>query len=345
MTREEAGGAAGSRGFEYQEIAEAYFFLTDYPDFRSELPAEIYIEQLSSDFAFYIRKDKFDREHFFEVKYRSSGSFNISDFRDVFEEFEDIDNNHAEDGNASNYHLVTNLSLDRELESLMKDARKIRQGRVTWGDVCEKSIYKYRGSNQLLDATDYTELSDLSSLVHGLHIHSIQKEHIKTKLNEYIRECNSPGNSRKLTTEVLMEFRKKDSGVISRDNLCQDLGMSLRRNADSARSSTGESAEEIAGELENLAEDFSSPGRVSIGKSMKATELTTKFSNQVLDNDDDFSSAEITASNVLDDTKRLTEVKREEERIENSLQSEIDRLITQSNVDTTSQDEAGDGND
>lgn len=343
--REEAGGAAGSRGFRYQEIAAAYFSLTDFPNFLSQLPSEVHIEQYSSDFAFSITKDDYDEEHFFEAKYRSTGAFELTNFRSIFNDFESINHEHANDGNSSSYHLVTNASLGRKLKSLKEDATKIRRGITTWDNVSNKAIYTHRGDHRLLTCTEYDDVRELVPLIRGTYIHSIDEGYMKGKLEDYIRACNSPGNSQKLTAEVLQKFHEKDEGVISRVGIDEEIGLSLRRNNDSTSSSSVESTGEIAGGLVDLADDFSSSDPASVEKAMEAKELTTKFSKRVSEDTDVTSSVEMAASSLLEDTEQLIDLKSEAEQIENSIEGSIDRLISLSDVESAAQEGGTDSND
>lgn len=337
----EAGGAGPRRGFNYQDIAAAYFFVTDKPEFIDKRPLELHIEEFDSDFAYYIRLDEHNVEHFFEVKYRESGEMKLSEFYGILSDFSKIANKHADSDNTTAYHLVTNASFGVKLNSLFKDTKKLRRNIRDWPQIRDKTIYQRRGTNQLEDNTQLEDDSSLAILVRGIYGHHKTEGQLKQSLEDFVRECNSPGNFRKPTQLILRTIGEKDSGVIRRETLEEVSDASLTKRSDSTGSSDHKSMDELADELQSMANDFSTPSVDTQGLHQKR-QTSIEFTERMLDRDDiPTEIAESQGAGIEQDLGRLIDIKEEEEQLKYGLSKKAERFTDLADAGSTDNEEEG----
>lgn len=337
----ESGGAAPRRGFSYQDVAAAYFFVTDRPDFISQRPLELHIEQFDSDFTFFIRHDEFDEEHYFEVKYRESGDISLADYYSLLSDFSDIQREYADSDNASYYHLVTNASFGYKLNALFDDAKDLRRNIHAWSRIKDKTLYQQRSVNQLEENTELEDAS-LATLVRGLYGHRKSKEHMVEALFEFVRQCNSPGRFREPAHLILHEINEKDSGVVRRKELESVSDSSLEKQSDSTESSATRSTDELIGDLRGMAEEFSNPS-VETARLQKGRETTISLTERML-NRDDLSDrvVESQASGLEEDISSLIDIKEEEERLKYGVSQKAERFLNLIESDSADNKSGGD---
>lgn len=337
---DEAGGAAPRRGFNYQDIAASYFFITEKPDFIDKCPLELHIEKFDSDFAYFIRYDDHDEEHFFEAKYRESGKFSIGDFYNILSDFSTIANEFADPDNVTFYHLVTNLSFGTKLNGLFKDAKKLRNSINAWSQIKEKRVYQQRNVNQLEDNTDLSdpELAVLFSRIYG---HHLSKERMIQGIEDYVRKCNSPGNFSKPTQLILRTISQKDSGVIRREKLEKVSNASLRKRQESTKSPTGKSTAEIVDKLKGMANELSTPS-VDTQSLHERKQETVEFTGRMLSKEDvPEEVAESQGTSLEEDLGRLIDLKEQEEQLKFGISQKTERFIDLADVTSTDNEEGG----
>lgn len=341
--REDAGGAAPREGFEYQDVAAAYFFLTDEPRFRSEAPLELWVEKYDSDFAYYIHYDDHDKEHFFEIKYRGSGDYKLSDFYSTLSEFSKISNEHADPNNTSSYHLVTNASFGTKLDTLLSDAKNLRNRTTTWQNVIDKKLYQRRNENQLKSNTDLDE-GELFNLIQGLYGHKKSKERMINSIETYVRNCNSPGKFVTPTKLILQKIGEKSSGVIRRDELAEAADISLTKRSKSSKSSDSRSTEGLAETIGTMADEYSSPD-TDPNDIREQKNAVAEFTGRIIDNDDEGNSPlESQSVGLQNDLENLIELKEEEERVKYGISRKADRLIDRTEYNSQDNGDDSDSN-
>lgn len=335
----EAGGAGPRRGFNYQDVAAAYFFVTDKSDFIEKRPLELHIEEYKSDFAYFIRFDEYDREHFFEVKYRGSGDYSLTEFYGVLSDFSDIANEYADPDNSTAYHLVTNASFGTKLDALFKDAKRLRRNIDDWSRIKDKKIYQHRNTNMLEENLNLEDSSAPAILIRGLYGHHHRQEQMKQGLEDFIRQCNSPGGFRKPAELILRTIGEKDSGVIRREELKQASGASLTKHSDSAGSSTYSSTEELVDDLQEMADEYSTPS-IDAHKLHERRQTSIELTERMLDQEDIPDEViESQGAGLEEDISRLIDLKEDEEQLKYGISQKTERIIDF--ADTSSTDNEG----
>jgi hypothetical protein len=315
------GGSAGRRGFVFQDVATAYFSLTDYPDFLQKYPTEFYIEK-PSDFLMKIEFDEFNDVHYFEVKSVDEGNYTWGSFKsDVLPKLTELAKEEADSNNKNSYHLVSNNKLER----FFKNTQKLRDGRIQWPHL--KNLYEKRNVDQIKKHSSLEEEEELASVVARLFGHSVSMELLIKKLEEYIKRCNSPGQHQKDTRLLLQKIHEKDDGVLRRVDLENELGVSLRTREDST---DAESTDDLTDMLEN-AEDLQSemqPENVDVNEVRSWRSFGSEFMNVLSDrNDVDTDMIDSMQTSYDERMGELEDVKEREEELRMGAGRELDRAI------------------
>jgi hypothetical protein len=272
---EEKGGEAARAGFQYQDVAAAYYFITDKPEFMQKLPLELMIED-DDDFNYSITFDDYSARHYFQAKMRGTGCFNLSDFKDAFKSFSEFVEDPNED-EQYHFHLVTNLSFGNNMASLIEDAKKCRQGRLKYDDIIDKTHYQQRNVNQLADYSGFSKNSgSLKRLVWGTYGHSKTKELMKSKIEDFIREANGPGQERRATQEIINKIHQTDSGPITRHEFEELTDMRLRKGVDDSTANTADS--ETVETLSEMTSEFDNADS-GVEKTYRWKEATKQITN------------------------------------------------------------------
>jgi len=319
------GGSPGRRGFVFQDVATAYFSLTDYPDFLQKYPTKFYIEK-PSDFSMIIAFDDFDDVHYFEVKSVDEGNYTWGDFKsDVLPKLTELAKGEADSNNRNSYHLVSNVSFNGKLERFFKNVQKLRDGRIQWPHL--NNMYEKRNVGQIEKHSNIEDEKELAAVVSRLFGHSMSIELLIKKLEEYIKRCNSPGQHKRDTRLLLQKIHEKDDGVLRRVDLEDELEISLRTRDDSTDAKSAESLTEMLEDAKGLQSDMQPDhDDITEARSWRA------FGNGFMD---ELSSTDEVETDVVDSMQtsydermgELEDIKEREEELRMGASRELERAI------------------
>ncbi|MFD1515136.1 hypothetical protein [Halomarina rubra] len=268
---DEAGGAAPRRGFRFQDLAAAFFFITDYPDIFPHSPETLHVERYDSDFAFRMESDGGSVDHFFEVKHIKAGELKWGDkFKsEVFPEFYRISEKHASTGkkDQSFYHLVTNGAVSSRISGFAEDTASLRYG-THWEVIKEKrgrkditNLLSGVNSNSVVEndeeVDDADDIDALYRPLWGLEVHTPSEEELKAKLENYLRKC-SPTRFRGPMAVILDVISDESSGAIRKADLEEKIGFRLDGGSSTATSAETMSTSELQANAKDISQSYSS---------------------------------------------------------------------------------------
>lgn len=252
---EESGGGAPRRGFNFQDYAAAYFFVSDEPTFRAAQPLELHIEQDGSDFSYFIRNSDNEIAHYFEVKEKQEGELKWSKFKNsILPEFASIMEDSPRFSDTTIFHTVVNTAFARKIGNLHDDAEKLRQGQLSWPGLSTRRERRYDTIRSATDLEDDEE--GFYRLIWGLFGHAISESELDSRLESYLRSC-APRKHRMAKQVILNEIHETDTGIIRRDELEEEIGFTLKPLDDSTSGDTTE-PQHLRGEVENISQSYPS---------------------------------------------------------------------------------------
>lgn len=250
---EESGGAPPRRGFNFQDYAAAYFFISDEPMFRTSQPLELHIEQDDSDFSYFIRNSDNEVAHYFEVKEKQEGELKWSEFKSgILPEFVSIMENSPRYSDSNCFHTVVNTAFARNIGKLHDDGKKLRDGQQGWPALATRRERRYDTIRSATNLEDDEEC--FYKLIWGLFGHAISKSELDSRLENYLRDC-APRKHRMAKQVILNEIHETDTGVIRRDELEDKIGISLKPLEVSTRGDETE-LQHLRNEVEKISQSY-----------------------------------------------------------------------------------------
>lgn len=345
---EEAGGASPRRGFRYQDLAAAYYFITDYPDFLPKRPEKLYIERFDSDFAFILEQDDGKSQHYFEAKYIETGELKWGDkFKSsVFPEFYRINSKYVEDepGEIAYFHLVTNGAAATRVSHFIENAEYLRKG-TRWvvfkkrysRDELSKLLSGIQSNTEIKNDDDVAAASDKDDLyrtVWGLHLHTPTKDELELKLENYLRRC-SPARFREPMRVIVNEIADTGSGIIERRELEEKAQISLDPQGGGTSPASTKSQERLHSEVEEIASSRSgsSPNTPQI---RQERENVREFGNRLKSHPDTDQITIDAATETADELYgKLEEEAREKAATESQISQQIGILLQEADLTST----------
>lgn len=256
----ESGGAAPRRGFDFQDYAAAYFFISDEPTFRIDRPLELHIEEDDTDFSYIIRNTDNEVAHHFEAKEKQNGELKWSKFKNsILPEFASVMAEYPRYSDVSCFHTVTNTAFASKIADLHNDGKSLRSGSETW------PILSTRNSRIYNIVGNATGLSDdenaLYKLLWGLHGHAISKSEIDTRLTNYLRDC-TPRKHRMAKRVILNEIHETDSGILNIDDFEAKIGATLKPVEDTTRGDTTDPVR-LRENIEEISQSYTSESNLN----------------------------------------------------------------------------------
>jgi hypothetical protein len=344
------GGSEGRRGYNFQDLSAAYYSLTDKPDFLTKYPTEFRIER-PSDFSFKISYDDYIGAHYFEVKHIDSGHFKWSKFKsEVLPKLTEIADEEVGDKNKNSFHLITNVSFNKRLDGFFNNLDKLRDGRIQWPSLTAR--YEKRNVDQIQKSANIDDGEKLARVVSRMFGHSKSKEFLTKSLENYIRECNTPGKHRKYTRELLHLIHKKDDGVIRKVDIERELDFSLRKRSTSTDSSSSASLEDLSDDIERVQSEMSSRD-IEVTQPYDWRSVGNEFMNRLAEEETVSEDVVESIQTSYDEKiKELKEIREREEMLVHSASRTLDRAIdladdrseTSSSGTSISEPEGGDLN-
>ncbi|GGN96740.1 hypothetical protein [Haloarcula pellucida] len=346
---EEAGGASPRRGFRYQDLAAAFYFLTDYPEFLPKKPEKLHIERFDSDFAFVLEDDCGKSQHYFEVKFVETGELKWGGkFKSsVFPEFYRINSKHAEKGgeDIALFHLVTNGAAATRVNNFIENSEYLRNG-TPWATFKKKysrnelskllsgiqSNKEIKNDGEVIPASD---VDDLYRTVWGLHLHTPTKAELELKIEKYLRRC-SPARFKEPMNLILDEIADTGSGVLERRELEEKAQISLDPRDSGTSPSNTKNQEELHSEVEEIgsSRSESTPNTPQIRQEREnVRELGERLKNHP---ETDRITIEAATETVDELYGKLEEEAREKSATESQIGQQIDTLLKQTELTSTS---------
>jgi len=217
----------------------------------------------------------------------------------------------------------------------------LRTRRVSWETVRERPIYQYRNSFKLAEHADLDEDTTLGMLISGVYGHCKHGEEMLEKVKNFVRECNSPGYVDKPTRLLLQKINSKDTGVFRLKELEDAADASLQKSSDSTNSSGGREIQELKNNLQQLAEDYSSPSTESRDlheRKHEANELTRQMIESGTAPEEVVESIGTGLDEKLSD---LIDLKEEEAQLKYGISQQAGKLTSYTSEDSTNNQEQG----
>lgn len=344
----EAGGASPRRGFRYQDLAAAFYFITDYPEFLPQKPERLYIERFDSDFTFVLEQDGGKSQHYFEVKYVETGELKWGDkFKNsVFPEFYRVSSKHAEEDrdDSAFFHLITNGAAATRVSNFVENAEYLR-GDTRWEvfkarysrDELSKLLSGIQ-SNKVIENDDkVTPASDVNELyrtVWGLHLHTPTKDELELKLENYLRRC-SPAQFKKPMRVIIDKISDIGSGVIDRRDLEEYAEISLDPQDGGTSPANTKSQEVLHSEVEAIgsSRSESTPNTPQI---RQERENIREFGERLKDHPETDQITIESATETADELyRKLEEEEREKASTEVQIGQQIDLLLKEAELMST----------
>jgi|GEM_PF-2975941 len=345
---EEAGGASPRRGFRYQDLAAAYYFITDFPDFLPEQPEKLYIERFDSDFAFVLEDDSGKHQHYFEIKHIESGELKWgSKFKNsIFPEFYRVYEKHAETGptDSAFFHTVTNGAAATRVSKFIENSEYLRKG-TKWAvfktrysrDELSKLISGIESNDEIENDTGVVSTSDeddLFPVIWGLYLHTPTKDELEFKLKSYLRRC-SPARFKEPLRLIVDEISNTGSGIIKRRELEDIADISLNPQSQGTSPANSKKQEELHSELESISSSRSesTPNTPEI---RQERENVREFGERLKNHPDTDRITIEAATETADELyEKLEEEAREISATESQIGQQIDSLLNEAELTST----------
>ncbi len=339
---EEAGGASPRRGFHYQDIAAAAFFITDLPEGMPLDAEKLYIERFDSDFAFQIESSDKEIHHYFEVKNVENGELKWgSKFKgSVFPEFYRISEKHAtqDEGNPAYFHLVTNGAAASRVSEFEEESQRL-EGPTKWEifkrrygrDELRKLLRGIESEETVNNDDEVTLPENVDDLFHpvwGLKVHTPTEEELKLKLKDHLRSC-APANFRDPMNRILNEIHSMGSGVITKQDLREVADIPLEPRDEGISSVKSKGSSELRSDVEVIFESRSDT-QANVPEIRQEKENIREYGERVKQNPETNSTSVESATEISDELyEKIEDLARQKSRTEAELSNQINRLINE----------------
>lgn len=211
-------GVSSSKGYEYQTLIGAYYLIV-------EAAREIEYEADGEDLTIINENPNRSSIDFIQVKYKSSGSFTLSNFiNDVFPQlwtaFNTALDSHPD--KAIRSILVTSVAWNDDLKLFMGLCEKIKTRGLTLDDL-DRSPIKRRIDSMKAGK----DIARFRRFLWGLSMeHTFPPEHVKEIVLNHMDKCNvqEPRTKLALVKDHIVE---KGQGVITRNEIIDIIGNHL----------------------------------------------------------------------------------------------------------------------
>lgn len=346
---DKSGGADPQRGFRYQNLAAAYFLVTDEPEFLRKNPSLMRIEQDDGDFHFKIHYDDRIDHHFFEVKYKQKGEIKWNKFKkDVVPEFYRISEtqiSESEDTQAY-FHLVTNGAAAGKIHNLVEASDKLRDTSYTWSTFTTEQerrhlnpIKDQLGRDSQIETADEIDspdsIEDLLEVVWGLMLHTPTEYELKSEIDDFLRDIY-PGDFSRIREDIVGYISENVDGVVHRDDLKEDLGISLSDRESKTGPASNRGREELRREVEDIREDKTNVG-LNDSKIEKERETVQLYSERVKETTgSDETIVDAAWEAVDEDFEDLKKIEERKADVTNRIDERLDTITNQEDRTSTS---------
>jgi hypothetical protein len=213
-------GVSSERGYSYQKLIAAYYLVVDN---CSEIEYEVDGEDIS------IINEGPDRDsrEYIQVKYQSTGSFSLSQFKNtVFTQLWDAYINELDRHNdkAILSTLVTNVPWDDTLRHFNQSCTTLRNRGISYAQF-ENSLKRHERVYKSMVGTRKNE--DLRRFFWGFGVKdSLTLDYVKDKILEYMNKCNVRDPKAELA-KIMQFISEKGQGRITRRKIEDIIGKSL----------------------------------------------------------------------------------------------------------------------